>query len=196
MQKTFVCVQWIVGLCAMTHLFVCHDSDGRPSGGDVHLDILIYSKWSWCIHKCAVNNFFTCHDSGGYGKVTVKWTDWQTQFDMTYSRAIKYSSACYGAALCVPWLRWMARWQWYRQIGTVWWTHSHVCHDSFCCVPWLILCVSWLRWTARWRWYRQIGTVRWTRKWSPRSHATIIRSHTPSNSPSPKWRATCFPRPR
>jgi len=48
---SFMCVPWFIHICAMTHIYVCHDS---------------FMSWnesgSWLIHICATIHSYVCHD--------------------------------------------------------------------------------------------------------------------------------------
>jgi len=101
-HDSFICVPWHIHMCAMTHSNVFHGSLLRVSG-PIHMCAMNHSYvwvFSWLIYTCAMTRSCMC---------------------MTHS-CVRHDSFMY-----VPWLK--------LACAT---THSCVFHDSFICVPWLI----------------------------------------------------------
>ena len=108
-RKPFICVPWLIHMCAMTQSYAYRDSlvyVRHDSSIYVWHDLFIYVMW--LIHTCAM----TSHPC----------VTWRIHMcDMAHPYVWDDS------LICVTWL-----------IHTCGTTHSYACHDSSICVPWLI----------------------------------------------------------
>jgi len=156
-RDSWICVPWLVSMCAMTHLYLWHDSC-VCSKCDVTHEYVCHDSFlcvPWLISMCAMTHFYVCHDSFLCVLWRKKWRN--SKCNRLYICAMTYEYAanvtcdihmcamtrfyvCHDASICVTWLMHM------QQM----WHDSGVCHsncqrqkwcawrDSFVCVPWRI----------------------------------------------------------
>jgi len=92
--RAFICVPWLVHMCAMAHSYVCHDSTICVPWL-IHMCAMTHSYVChesfifvpWLIHICAMTRSYACHDSFIYGPC-----------------AMTHSHACHASFIWVPWV--------------------------------------------------------------------------------------------
>ena len=97
---SFARVTWLIYMCAMTRLYVCHDPFVK-----------------WFVHMCAMTRSYVCHDSFIHMPWRIYMTYLYTQHLDTLpskllARVVRPDSfacvlwlihMCYGTYICVPW---------------------------------------------------------------------------------------------
>ena len=158
-HDSFICVPWLIRMCAMIHSYVCHGSFTCVTWPINMCDIAhsyvchgLFISVPGLLHMCAMTHSYVCHDS------FICVTCWMRIIaSVCVSRcAMTHSYVCYDSFICVPWLIYMwsmtrpYTWQAQSRLSQVcvcrrvpWlihmcaMTHSYACHDPFICVPWL-----------------------------------------------------------
>jgi len=126
-QDSFICVTWLMYVCAMTHSYMWHDS---------------FTCVTWLIHACDLPHSYVWHD---YSYV---WHDWF--ICVTWLTYMWHKSF-----ICVSWrilMRDMTPLHvWHDSFTRVIWlihtcdmTHSHRWHDSLYQAEISLICVTWL----------------------------------------------------
>ena len=153
----FICVPWLVNMCAMTHQYVCHDSFIYVPW-PIHVcamtrsckvefahqqrcnDLWLTHVWNttpficvtWPSHMCAMTQSYVCRDSFIFVPRPIH------VYTMTRSCEVEFArqQRCHTSWLTHVWdmtplicVTWLSH--------TCAMTHSYVCHDSVICVPWL-----------------------------------------------------------
>jgi len=132
-NKLLMCVSWLIHVCALSHLFVCHDS---------------FMCAPWRIHTYFMTHSYTCHDS-------FTWVPW-----LIHMCAMTHLCVCHASFIHVPWLnscvpRLLHMYAMnnlhvrydlliHDTIFAGWFVHicdiTHLCvwYYSFACMPWLM----------------------------------------------------------
>ena len=119
-KALFTCVTWLILMCDMTHLYVCHDS---------------FICVPWLIHICVMTHSYVWH--GAFRCETMALFTCVTW--LIHICAMTHSWVCHDSVLCVPWL--ISTCESDMTDGAqdmCVMPDLYVCHDSFLCVQWLI----------------------------------------------------------
>ena len=112
LQVFFACVTWLIKTCALTHLYVWHDS---------------FICAAWLIHTCDMTLLYSLV-LGSYTQTHKRESSFNSLIlDEIHMRELTYLHVWLESYICVTWLIRMCDM-----------THSYVWHDSFICVTWLI----------------------------------------------------------
>jgi len=143
---TSICVPRLMCACAMTHLYVCHDSFVCLPGliymcAMAHPQVILVYSWYRRVDHCA--------------RLLIPFSVPR----LIYTCAMTHLYVCHGSFVCVPGLIYMfamahpqvivlvlisahdCDWRMYAYAchdSFLRMTHSYVCHYAYVCVPWLI----------------------------------------------------------
>ena len=140
MCDSFICVPWLIHLCAMTHSFVCHDSS-------TYAHSTCMNDATWCIYiwdqtylrtRIRPHYWFTYMNDAA---LLIHIHEWGDITDSCIWMRRHYVFTCMNAAISIA----------TRLICTSDVTHSFVCHDS--------LCVFWVIFGSRGTHYRVASIV-------------------------------------
>jgi len=120
---SFACVSWLIRMCVMAHSHVCHGS---------------FTCVRWLIHICVMAHSHVCHGSFA----CVSW--------LVHMCVMAHSHVCHGSLTCVSWLIYMCVM-----------AHLHVCHTMYEWVIYMNESSIWMSHVYEWVIYMNESSI-WT----------------------------------
>jgi len=134
----FICVPWLIHMCAMSHSYVYNDSFMCVPWLKSCVRHDSFTHVPWLSHMCTMTYLYVCHDSF----IRVPW--------FIHTCAMTHWYMCHDSFICVPWPKFalgvtsgVSHVTPSNPMKGCDMTHSYGRHDSIICAPWLnYMCVA------------------------------------------------------